>query len=298
MRIIHGEGYNDEQRLAFAKLVYQNIFTAVKSMTTAMTTLKIPYAIKENQTYAQFVQQVDAWQVTQLDRGSVDAIKRLWADPALYNSRGVYQLLDSTQYYMDNLDRIAAPNYIPSAQDVLRVRMPTTGINDYSFKMQRTSLRIVDVGGQKSERRKWIHCFENMTALIFLASLSEYEQVLEEQETENRLAESLALFSTTIHSQWFENTAIVLFLNKTDILSDKTKTSDLQTYFPEFKGPKCDAEEAQQFIKQKYLDKAKELRRPLFCHYTCATDTENIRQVFRHVRATALQKPLEPCSCL
>lgn len=43
--------------------------------------------------------------------------------------------------------------------------------------------RIVDVGGQKSERRKWIHCFENVTSLIFLASLSEYDQVLEERET-------------------------------------------------------------------------------------------------------------------
>lgn len=43
--------------------------------------------------------------------------------------------------------------------------------------------RIVDVGGQKSERRKWIHCFENVTSLIFLASLSEYDQVLEEKDT-------------------------------------------------------------------------------------------------------------------
>lgn len=39
------------------------------------------------------------------------------------------------------------------------------------------------MGGQKSERRKWIHCFENVTSLIFLASLSEYDQVLEERET-------------------------------------------------------------------------------------------------------------------
>lgn len=45
----------------------------------------------------------------------------------------------------------------------------------------------MDVGGQKSERRKWIHCFENVTSLIFLASLSEYDQVLEERETIVRL---------------------------------------------------------------------------------------------------------------
>lgn len=46
--------------------------------------------------------------------------------------------------------------------------------------------RIVDVGGQKSERRKWIHCFENVIALIYLASLSEYDQCLEENSREVR----------------------------------------------------------------------------------------------------------------
>ena len=44
--------------------------------------------------------------------------------------------------------------------------------------------RIVDVGGQKSERKKWIHCFENVIALIYLASLSEYDQCLEENNQE------------------------------------------------------------------------------------------------------------------
>lgn len=44
----------------------------------------------------------------------------------------------------------------------------------------------MDVGGQKSERKKWIHCFENVIALIYLASLSEYDQCLEENNQEVR----------------------------------------------------------------------------------------------------------------
>ena len=43
---------------------------------------------------------------------------------------------------------------------------------------------MVDVGGQRSERRKWIHCFENVTSIIFLVALSEYDQVLVESENE------------------------------------------------------------------------------------------------------------------
>ena len=47
--------------------------------------------------------------------------------------------------------------------------------------------RMVDVGGQRSERRKWIHCFENVTSIIFLVALSEYDQVLFESENEVKL---------------------------------------------------------------------------------------------------------------
>lgn len=44
--------------------------------------------------------------------------------------------------------------------------------------------RMVDVGGQRSERKKWIHCFENVTSIVFLVALSEYDQILFESETE------------------------------------------------------------------------------------------------------------------
>lgn len=42
---------------------------------------------------------------------------------------------------------------------------------------------MFDVGGQRSERKKWMHCFENVTAVVFLAAISEYDQVLVEDET-------------------------------------------------------------------------------------------------------------------
>lgn len=300
MRIIHGRGFSEEDRRGFAKCIYQNIYTAMKAMTGAMATLKIPFSNPENEIYAKWLQEVDTVRVTQLERGYVDAIRRLWADMGIrvcYSRRCEYQLLDSTEYYMSHLERIAAPEYIPTEQDVLRVRFPTTGIHDYSFTIKTITLRIVDVGGQKSERRKWIHCFENVTSLIFLASLSEYDQVLEEKESINRMHESLALFYTTIHSPWFHSTSIILFLNKTDILGDKIQTSDLQKYFPSFAGKRRDAEDAKKYISKMYeqqaitRDKSGE-RKTLYPHFTCATDTSNIRRVFSDVKDTVLLKSL------
>lgn len=286
MRIIHGRGFSEEDRKTFAKCIFQNIFTAIKAMTSAMDTLKIPYSNPQNE-------------VVQLERSYVDAIRRLWADSGIrvcYNRRCEYQLLDSTEYYMNNLDRISSPDYIPTEQDVLRVRFPTTGIHDYSFTIKNITLRIVDVGGQKSERRKWIHCFENVTSLIFLASLSEYDQVLEEKETINRMHESLSLFYITIHSPWFLNTSVILFLNKTDILADKIQTSDLQEYFPNFTGRRQEPEDAKNFIRKMYdqraINRDREERKTLYPHFTCATDTNNIRNVFEDVKDTVLLKSL------
>ena len=61
----------------------------------------------------------------------------------------------------------------------------------------------IDVGGQRSERRKWIHCFEDVLLIMFLAAISEYDQVLEEDISENRLKESLNLFRTILSYHWF-----------------------------------------------------------------------------------------------
>lgn len=55
---------------------------------------------------------------------------------------------------------------------------------------------MVDVGGQRCERRKWIHCFENVTSIIFLVALSEYDQVLAESHNEVRKRKVIAVINS------------------------------------------------------------------------------------------------------
>lgn len=151
----------------------------------------------------------------------VDLIEILWQNKCIqdcYLRRREYQLSDSTHYYLSNISRIKEADYVPTLQDILRVRVPTSGIVEYPFDLDRIIFRMVDVGGQRSERRKWIHCFENVTSIIFLVALSEYDQVLVESDNENRMEESKALFRCIISYQWFANKSIILFLNKKDLL--------------------------------------------------------------------------------
>ncbi|XP_015359299.2 guanine nucleotide-binding protein subunit alpha-15, partial [Marmota marmota marmota] len=187
MRIIHGNGYSEEERKGFRPLVYQNIFVSMQALIEAMGRLQIPFSRPESQHHASLVMSQDPYKVTTFEQRCAVAVQYLWQDAgvqACYERRREFHLLDSAVYYLSHLERITEDGYIPTAQDVLRSRMPTTGINEYCFSVQKTKLRIVDVGGQKSERKKWIHCFENVMALIYLASLSEYDQCLEENSQE------------------------------------------------------------------------------------------------------------------
>jgi len=95
---------------------------------------------------------------------------------------------------------------------------------------------MVDVGGQRSERKKWIHCFEDVTAVVFCVAMSEYDQTLYEDENVKRLDESVKLFDEICNSRWFSETSVILFLNKSDIFREKIKKRDLSVYFPEYKG--------------------------------------------------------------
>ncbi|XP_032128989.1 guanine nucleotide-binding protein subunit alpha-15-like [Sapajus apella] len=187
MRIIHGAGYSEEERKGFRALVYQNIFVSMRTMIEAMERLQIPFSRPESKHHASLVMSQDPYKVTTFEKRYAVAVQWLWRDAgirACYERRREFHLLDSAVYYLSHLERITEEGYVPTAQDVLRSRMPTTGINEYCFSVQKTNLRIVDVGGQKSERKKWIHCFENVIALIYLASLSEYDQCLEENNQE------------------------------------------------------------------------------------------------------------------
>jgi hypothetical protein len=98
--------------------------------------------------------------------------------------------------------------------DVLRSRVKTTGITETTFQIGELKYRMFDVGGQRSERKKWIHCFENVTAIVFLVAISEYDQMLYEDESINRMQEALVLFDSICNSRWFVRTSIILFLNK------------------------------------------------------------------------------------
>merc|ERR1712110_409019 len=177
--------------------------------------------------------------------------------------------------------------------DILRVRVPTTGIIEYPFDLEEIRFRMVDVGGQRSERRKWIHCFEDVSSIIFIASLAEYNLSLVEDSAVNRLEESTALFHTMLRNPWLRQSSMILFLNKKDIFGEKIRYFDLQDHFPAFTGSCCDSAEAKDFILDMFLTPVKNLRTKIYSHITIATDPDNVQFVFAAVKHTILSSIMD-----
>ncbi|CCD26941.1 guanine nucleotide-binding protein subunit alpha NDAI_0J00490 [Naumovozyma dairenensis CBS 421] len=229
-------------------------------------------------------------------------LKALWnlkttQDLIKSNHRSDFYLMDSGQYFMKNLDRIVQPGYIPNVQDILRSRHKTSGIFDLRINMtSNLKLHLFDVGGQRSERKKWIHCFDNVTLIIYCISLSEYDQFLIEDSSQNRFQESLILFENIINSRWFARTSVILFLNKIDLFAEKLKKIPLETYFPDYTGGQ-DINKATKYILWRFMQ-LNRANLTIYPHVTQATDTSNVKLVFAAIKETILENSLKDTGVL
>lgn len=211
--------------------------------------------------------------------------------------QGNFYLIDSTHYFLSDIDRLTQPDYVPSQSDVLRTRKKTSGIFEFRFQMSSgLNIHMYDVGGQRSERKKWIHCFDNVTLIIFCVALSEYDQVLLEENSQNRLEESLTLFDSVVNSRWFSRTSIVLFMNKIDVFADKLPYSPLENYFPDYNGGN-NINKAAKYILWRFTQ-VNRSGLNIYPHVTQATDTSNIELVFAAVKETILENTLRDSGIL
>ncbi|XP_026723673.1 guanine nucleotide-binding protein G(t) subunit alpha-3 [Athene cunicularia] len=299
MKIIHKDGFTYQERMEFRPVIYSNAVQSILSIVKAMTKLGISY---ENPARIEDERKLCAMATT-LEDGDMSSelaelIKQLWSDSgtqACFARAAEYQLNDSAAYYLNDLDRLAMPNYVPSEQDVLHSRVKTTGIIETQFSFKDLNFRMFDVGGQRSERKKWIHCFEGVTCIIFCAALSAYDMVLVEDKEVNRMHESLQLFNSICNHKCFAATSIVLFLNKKDLFREKITKVHLSICFPEYNGLNT-FEDAGNYIKKQFLDlNIRKEDKEIYSHLTCATDTQNVKFVFDAVTDIIIKENLKDC---
>jgi GTPase SAR1 family protein len=215
-------------------------------------------------------------------------IVKLWEQKAIkdaYERRYDLKLHIPTNadYYFENVVKFSAIDFLPSLDDILMAKLKTTGVQEISFKSKGTDIVLVDVGGQRSERRKWLHCLDDVMAIIYITALDDYDHLLEEDGSTNRLQESLELFSTVTSSTYFSNKGWILFLNKKDLFEEKIKVRPLNKFFSNISEEDgSDFQKSSNYLLNLYKKSFK--GKFLQHHITCALDTDQCEHVFNDVR--------------
>ncbi|KAJ9072862.1 guanine nucleotide-binding protein subunit alpha, variant 2 [Entomophthora muscae] len=186
MELIHNGSYSDSAKNGFKEVIFSNTIVSMRVILEAMSELGISLGDDQNQAQVELVFQLpNPLNYSHLPSDVSRALKLLWEDSGVrycFSRSREYQLNDSAAYYFDSVDRFSQSDYLPTDQDVLRSRVKSTGITETIFHVGKLTYRMVDVGGQRSERKKWIHCFENVTSIIFMVAINEYDQTLIEDD--------------------------------------------------------------------------------------------------------------------
>jgi len=196
-------------------------------------------------------------------------------------------------HFLENIETLGSDSYQPTTMDILYCRNKTTGVSELQFQHDSKNFLILDVGGQRSERRKWIHSFDAVHFILFFVSLSDYDQKLEEDIKVNRMSESLKLFGEIANSRWFSETPIALMLNKRDLFEEKLTVGSLRAVFPEYNGDHS-FDSAIEYITAKFIELNASENRKIYPHTTCATDSVSIKNVFQLILENEILKRSEP----
>ena len=193
MRIINSNGFQEDERHQIRAVIYSNLIIAFRVLLEIMYDEKIEFTSEQARSAAETIQQTET-EVDADEAFSDNFIKQsitiLWNDGGVKQaiSKGhEYALNDNLTYYFKSIDRFFQSSWVPTDQDMLHARLRTTGITETLFELGRLTFRMMDVGGQRSERKKWIHCFEGVQCLLFMAALSGYDQCLVEDTTANQV---------------------------------------------------------------------------------------------------------------
>jgi len=291
MKIITLGGFTDEEKENQKRIVYHNIKLGLQELIKQAERTENPIE-PSNLKHGRYFSQLDNIETEWNDKLSKKA-RSLWTDPGIQkawkNDHNFQIQISHIAYFMENLERIADPLYIPNNEDMLRSRHRTTGEQTTAFIQDKIKWELIDCGGQKPERSKWegiIGSRESVNAIIFFVSLDEYNVISNEDTSKTRMQISYESWRDILKSDVIKDKPItlLLFLNKIDLLTTKLTSQpdkeDFERTFPKFTG---EIESATEAVKKKYTAN---LTQEVNSHVMCALDTGLMEIIFRTIKDT------------
>ncbi|KAJ7039852.1 guanine nucleotide binding protein, alpha subunit [Mycena alexandri] len=256
-------------------------------------------------------------------------MKALWENDTVQAllERQNLRLQEAAGFFLDCLDEVTSLKYVPSDDHILRARLKTLGVSEHRIKMTSGGMtgsisrdwRIYDVGGQRSlvsghgpsrssssrliaRTAAWAPYFQDMSAILFLAPISAFDQVLAEEPRVNRLADSVNLWTTIVSNKLLADTNVILFLNKIDIMKSKLESGiKLVDYVNSYAKRPNDLESASSYLRKKFAGIHREnspAPRIFYCHLTTVTDRKSTQYVLANIKDMLMHQYLEDASLI
>uniref|UniRef100_A0A8R1DZE4 Uncharacterized protein n=1 Tax=Caenorhabditis japonica TaxID=281687 RepID=A0A8R1DZE4_CAEJA len=315
MRVNYMDGFNETEVVNAIFVIRNNIIDAFRSIANIIIHSDIIVSKEEKVLITLFAHESSKIEMMQeVDELNVINSVRTYKCIQEFFERFAFHPLvpDHIHYFFPNLERIAVTNYTPTKEDLIHMRQTTLGVHEISFDMTSHTIRLIDVGGQKTERRKWIHFFEGVTAVMFVCSLASFNQTSEEESKSivwesssnkvqnktlvrasgkakvdkpglvNRLDESVDLFKSVRENSFLSMSNFMLFLNKKDLLVKKLEMFQFKDFFPEYKNwinSDNSMSSVAEYIESMFREGLQSKHR-IYSHLTEATDHTNIDYTF------------------
>eukprot|EP01080_Neovahlkampfia_damariscottae_P001612 gene1612-12737_t len=283
IKIIHENGYTEEEYKLFKESIHTNVVQSMKALLTGCKRLKIPIESKENLKIAEKIDSFNEKDLTDISSIYTEDLGKqltnLWSDSGIQK---VIQQSHKFQFFFQEIERISKKDFIPTNSDILRCRVKTIGVTQIEFTHKENNVQIFDVGGQRNERKKWIHCFDNINAIVFLTALNEYDLTCYEDGITPRFDESMKLFEEICHNPFFIKIPIILIMNKEDLFRKKIEKVDLNVWDENYDGG-LNYENALNYITNKFLSKNPVEDRKIDIFLCTSTDTDIVKDIFDKV---------------
>jgi guanine nucleotide-binding protein subunit alpha len=199
MRMIYAREFSDEERRGYRAIVLTNVLSIMQILIEIMDNLDMHFEDPSLESYVRMFEDVPITNDGPFPQEYLEPLKRLWNDPAIQRAclkGNAFALHDNCDYFYQDLDRIWGPEYVPTDRDIIHCRAKSTGITETVFHLGPLTYRMFDLGGQRSERKKWIHCFDKVTSILFIVAMSGYDQCLIEDRDSVGFYDTLGIISS------------------------------------------------------------------------------------------------------
>ncbi|VDB96098.1 unnamed protein product [Peniophora sp. CBMAI 1063] len=300
LKILYQNGYTYEELLAFRPLIWKNLMECTHALVEGLERFHLEPSQPQNKESLRRLKEyvLSGDRNFRFDSTIAQDTYHVWTDgtiPTSWEHSPQVDLMDSATYFFKHARRIGQENYVPTNEDILRVRERISSKTEIRFTENQRLIYVLDVIGSRLQSTKWASLFGSVTSILFCASLSEYDEAPSGKDGQHGMKDSLALFDSIVNSRWFSRTSIILLFTKLDIFRRKLPKVPMEKFYPDYTGG-ANVNSGAKYILWKYM----QMNRARLCVYpqiVDATSTTSVRSVFvaveEAVRRTSIDRVLE-----